>query len=1241
MDHISIWLRFTCNGRLMYTPVLDDMSLENGLGMVKHGFQSMLELFVKRDTYSYEMDSRRSLENVGGTSEEDVMVYGGQAPAEEDKRVERPIVEFIPEEREPNEDANDNSSGEKLWPDPIREEVEEEEEVELPLPTMGVPPLEENDEPYPDPWIGEMDMNVTYRNTMVPGVDDDNVLPPVGVGVRQRFMTKDALQMYLKDYCIRRHVQFKVHKSGPTVYYVCCIGDQCPWHVYASFSMKMNMWKIRRCNDEHTCLNAELRMDNRLCTSKVICNLIMPNVRTSFTLSPHAIIQLVKDKYHIQVSYSRAWRARNKALVAVFGGWEELYNLLPQFFKALHQCRWDSFVRLQYKGCLLIAMSFDGDNRLFPLAFALVEKENIDTWTWFIACLARQVVRGRSPMCIISDHHSGIIRAVADVFPRPHRHRFCIRHIIANLKKRYSVKDLDKMVWRCTSVETVDHYNHAIQNLEEACPGARAELTEGMSPEQWAIAYDGNMSFGKLTTNSSESVNSLLKRARSLPVQALALAIFYRMNAWFVHRREKAAQIITHLCPSVDAHLRTIVDDARHVPANTRLTSCLRSVPVGHSRFIRFRASMPLQCVGAIHYDFHQMTSEYYYVSTNAWVYERAFDVPTRRSTWVQESPVVLPPGEKRTLGRPMSTRIQNEMDWRDDDRGRYLCSICKQPGHNKRACKAPSSGNAESSCAGSRRRTPIGARPSGMGRLVRTLALVITFGYKHTLTNYYSCSGPWMPGMHRAFPDSTHWPMDERMLPYIEVAGFSAPHRVQWLRLDKPLITALVERWRRCPLGITYRRRRCDRVDSGDQLDGVGQSPSGGRASTWKFSGGSTVTIMAQRPIFILVPTTPPKLEILKTLPAFLLHLVGAAIFSDGSARGVHMAYPTAQDFEAAEGTNGQLHASLPLPGTSAACHTRVVGITGCLTLKQERLHIGRTTLLEEPALQGGPLGSRWNVRRTNATNPSGNLVLYKKELDHQRSYQVKWQSYLDFMQCLPAICIEGRRIWLSRIPLICFEIVELHVPDRVMLQFGLDQARGESVVRGSRAHTPRHAPSDYMRWYLGVTRRFISPPPTELAMVYHPRGYTEEALRVNYREALGPSSADSYLMEIGHYCQSVLHSLPLLEGAIVGGDVSHASETSHVVEPARDRAPQRRRARHWPTAETTTRVEDSDEVPAVPEPTVPDLPPEQTPDPEPDQPLEPPQEQPQPSRHPPIRRIYTRRQKKSIGAPKPSSAL
>ncbi|KAG9444513.1 hypothetical protein H6P81_015853 [Aristolochia fimbriata] len=429
-------------------------------------------------------------------------------------------------------------------------------------------------------------------------------------------------------------------------------------------------------------------------------------------------------------------------------------------------------------------------------------------------------------------------------------------------------------------------------------------------------------------------------------------------------------------------------------------------------------------------------------------------------------------------------------------------------------------------------------------------------------------------------------WRARRLRMPYIEAAGFSALYRIQWLRLDKPLITTLVERW---------------------------------RSETNTFHLANDEMTITLEDVAVLLG----------------LRIDGDAV--TGSTRGDWM-----------ELARVLLGVELP-PGSFQGRRLSPSWIRGQFSFcpddapeelwAWERLHTGRPTLLEEPALQGGPLGSRWNVRRTNATNPGGNLVLYRTELDHQWSYQVKWQSYLDFMKHLPAICIEGRRIWLSRTPLICFKIIELHVPDRVMLQFGLEQvtppedvehvtrisrkgraredwalyhrdyidrweARAESVITGNRAHTRRHAPNDYMMWYLGATRRFISPPPTEPAMVYHPRGYTEEALlgcvrnvveRVNYREALYPSSADPYLMEIGHYCQSVLHSLPLLEGAIVDGDVSHAGEPCHVVEPARDRAPRARRARHHPTVETTTPVEDSDEVPAVPEPMVPDLPPEQ----------------------------------------------
>ncbi|KAG9453192.1 hypothetical protein H6P81_006096 [Aristolochia fimbriata] len=349
---------------------------------------------------------------------------------------------------------------------------------------------------------------------------------------------------------------------------------------------------------------------------------------------------------------------------------------------------------------------------------------------------------------------------------------------------------------------------------------------------------------------------------------------------------------------------------------------------------------------------------------------------------------------------------------------------------------------------------------------------------------------------------------MDGHLLSYIDAAGFGALFRVQWLRLDKPLITSLVERWR-SETNTFYLANGEMTITLEDMAVLLGLRVDG----------------------FVVIGSTRGDwMELARTTRRY-------------SWRGVMLAF---------------LYREL-----AKACRSEVVGIGGCFTLLQlwawECLHIGRPTLLEERALQDGPLGFRWNVQRTNATNPCG------------------------FLQHLPAICVEGRHIWWSRTPLICFEIVKMHVPDRVMLQFGLEQvtppedvehvtrisqkgrvgedwaayyrdyiarwqAREDTVVTGSHAHTPRHALSEYMAWYLSVTRRFISPPPTKPAMVYHARGYTEEVL----------------------------------------------------------------------------------------EPTVPDLLPVQTPEPEPELPPE-----PEPDRHPPIHRFYIRKQKKAIGAPEPSFAL
>ena len=64
---------------------------------------------------------------------------------------------------------------------------------------------------------------------------------------------------------------------------------------------------------------------------------------------------------------------------------------------------------------------------------------------------------------------------------------------------------------------------------------------EAIPFQLWALSHDGSRRYGIMTTNISEVFNSVLKGARSLPVTALVKLTFFRLNNYFVARRELGA----------------------------------------------------------------------------------------------------------------------------------------------------------------------------------------------------------------------------------------------------------------------------------------------------------------------------------------------------------------------------------------------------------------------------------------------------------------------------------------------------------------------------------------------------------------------------------------------------------------------------------------------------------------------------------------------------------------------------
>jgi MULE transposase domain len=326
-------------------------------------------------------------------------------------------------------------------------------------------------------------------------VDETNYDAELRLG--KMYQTKDAFKLAAKLFSIKCRRDFIVYKLGVTAEEYRCRHYlqppyKCPWRVRAAVKDGDTHWTVTRIGGDHSCLcppNDDENQDHRKLDSDVIASRIVGLVSDHPKTSGKQIVHMMWSEFGFQVSYKKAWAAKYKALKIAFGDWEESYNRVPRFLNAAEACMpgtftdfktvpmddtnaqfrrafWafrpciDAFPHLKpivqvdgtfltgrYKHTLLIACSQDGDRKIVPLAFAIVESEKGSAWKWFLQRLRRHVVgMDRQGVCLISDRASGIIEAVEDPRcgwqPPLGYHVFCLRHIASNVMTRYQQKSL-------------------------------------------------------------------------------------------------------------------------------------------------------------------------------------------------------------------------------------------------------------------------------------------------------------------------------------------------------------------------------------------------------------------------------------------------------------------------------------------------------------------------------------------------------------------------------------------------------------------------------------------------------------------------------------------------------------------------------------------------------------------------------------------------------------------------------
>ncbi|XP_057730417.1 uncharacterized protein LOC130945728 [Arachis stenosperma] len=331
----------------------------------------------------------------------------------------------------------------------------------------------------------------------------------------------------------------------------------------------------------------------------------------------------------------------------------------------------------KYKGCLLVAVSQDGNNNIVPIAFAIVEGETFEAWHFFLSNLRQHVVT-RDGVGLISDRHESINAAVersngAWSPPRAF-HMFCIRHIESNFLRKFKAPHLQKLVVNIGYSRTVREYEVRYQRLRDRGE-AYTNWLNRIPREQYALAFDVGYRWGHMTTNLVECINSVLNGAHNLPITALVKATFYRLNELFTRKRAKAEARI----------------NAGHVFSEI-VTSKLHAnqLALGNIQVDRIPCRHVFACCANQRLDWRLYVHDVYKMDQVRRVYRARFRPLGNPTTWpAYNGPQFIPnPYLQRVeKGHPRMTRFLSEMDTRMLRCPRQ-CTLCGAEGHSRSRCR-------------------------------------------------------------------------------------------------------------------------------------------------------------------------------------------------------------------------------------------------------------------------------------------------------------------------------------------------------------------------------------------------------------------------------------------------------------------------------------------------------------------------------------------------------------------------
>ncbi|XP_019266233.1 PREDICTED: uncharacterized protein LOC109243712 [Nicotiana attenuata] len=281
----------------------------------------------------------------------------------------------------------------------------------------------------------------------------------------------------------------------------------------------------------------------------------------------------MKKKFGIDIGYYKAWRDIQKAIACIRGTPEENYQILPSYLHIMvrrnpgtytsikrdEQNRfaymffapaasitgWSycrpviavdaTFLKSKYRGVLFVVVSKDANNQIFPLSFGVADSENNEAYILFFGEM-RKAIQVCRELVFLSDRNQSIANRIRKVYLEAH-HGICLYLSEKNLKQRHAKATVINLFQSAARSYKREDFNQLMSQLKSVDKKTYNYIMEE-PPERWARSWFPRRRYNMLTTNMVESMNSVLLKARDMPILRMLDFIQEMLGEWFYERRK-------------------------------------------------------------------------------------------------------------------------------------------------------------------------------------------------------------------------------------------------------------------------------------------------------------------------------------------------------------------------------------------------------------------------------------------------------------------------------------------------------------------------------------------------------------------------------------------------------------------------------------------------------------------------------------------------------------------------------